>query len=50
MVINGTYTVIQFNLGEKNFKCFFGLIYYSRVSDKRAGCNNHAGWKISQNH
>ena len=22
---------------------------YSRVSNKRAGCNNHAGWKISQN-
>ena len=22
---------------------------YSRLSNKRAGCNNHAGWKISQN-
>ena len=23
--------------------------YYSKVSNKRAGCNDHAGWKISQN-
>ena len=23
---------------------------YSRLSNKRAGCNNHTDWKISQNY